>query len=174
MLVRKKGDKRAHHLGPQLKQMAEHSELVSEMPLLERMSTQDRLKLARKRRLQQLKKYNQKDKEVGSKKKKNSDTASSLATSAAALAVFKSTKRGKKCDYKVHFVPSVMLLESAARNDIDEVRRLLMLGVNPDSTNEDGLTALHQVSYALSVTQLALFCSLFRFFLLLSLSYVTQ
>jgi protein phosphatase 1 regulatory subunit 16A len=37
-----------------------------------------------------------------------------------------------------------MLLEAAARNDIDEVRRLLMLSVSPDSTNEDGLTALHQ------------------------------
>ena len=31
-----------------------------------------------------------------------------------------------------------------ARNDIDEVRRLLELGVSADSTNEDGLTALHQ------------------------------
>ena len=31
-----------------------------------------------------------------------------------------------------------------ARNDIDEVRRLLELGVSADSTNEDGLTTLHQ------------------------------
>jgi len=30
------------------------------------------------------------------------------------------------------------------RNDVEEVRRLLQLGVSPDSTNEDGLTALHQ------------------------------
>ena len=37
-----------------------------------------------------------------------------------------------------------MLLEAAARNDVDEVRRLLEMGVSPDSTNEDGLTALHQ------------------------------
>jgi len=37
-----------------------------------------------------------------------------------------------------------MLLEAAVRNDIDEVRRLLKKDVNPDSTNEDGLTALHQ------------------------------
>ena len=37
-----------------------------------------------------------------------------------------------------------MLLEAAARNDIEEVRRLLSLHVTPDSTNEDGLTALHQ------------------------------
>ena len=37
-----------------------------------------------------------------------------------------------------------MLLEAAARNDLNEVRRLLESGVSPDSTNEDGLTALHQ------------------------------
>ena len=37
-----------------------------------------------------------------------------------------------------------MLMEAAARNDIEEVRRLLNLGVSPDSHNEDGLTALHQ------------------------------
>ena len=45
---------------------------------------------------------------------------------------------------RVNFEPAVMLLEAAARNDIDEVRRLLSLHVTPDSTNEDGLTALHQ------------------------------
>ena len=45
---------------------------------------------------------------------------------------------------RVHFIPAIMLLEAAARNDIEEVRRLLSLKVSPDSTNEDGLTALHQ------------------------------
>ena len=45
---------------------------------------------------------------------------------------------------RVNFEPAVMLLEAAARNDIDEVRRLLTLNVTPDSTNDDGLTALHQ------------------------------
>ena len=45
---------------------------------------------------------------------------------------------------RINFEPAVMLLEAAARNDIDEVRRLLSLSVTPDSTNEDGLTALHQ------------------------------
>ncbi|KAG0694241.1 Protein phosphatase 1 regulatory inhibitor subunit 16B [Chionoecetes opilio] len=44
----------------------------------------------------------------------------------------------------VSFVSSVKLLEAAARNDIEEVKALLEVGVNPDSTNEDGLTALHQ------------------------------
>ena len=45
----------------------------------------------------------------------------------------------------VTFESSIVLLEAAARNDLDEVRRLLETGVSPDSTNEDGLTALHQV-----------------------------
>ena len=44
----------------------------------------------------------------------------------------------------VTFESSIVLLEAAARNDLDEVRRLLESGVSPDSTNEDGLTALHQ------------------------------
>ena len=50
----------------------------------------------------------------------------------------------RKMTSKVNFDPAVMLIEAAARNDIEEVRRLLSLGVSPDSTNEDGLTALHQ------------------------------
>lgn len=44
----------------------------------------------------------------------------------------------------IAFENSVVVLEAAARNDIDEVRRLLEKGVSPDATNEDGLTPLHQ------------------------------
>lgn len=109
--------------------MADHSELIAEMAIVEKMSTQERLKHAKKRRLQQLKKWSNREKEVNAKRKKTEQNMN---------------KKIKKHDYKVHFVPSVMLLEAAARNDIDEVQRLLMLGVSPDSTNEDGLTALHQ------------------------------
>lgn len=109
--------------------MAEHSELIAEMAQIDKMTTQERLKLARRRRLQQLKKWSQREKEYNSNKRKKDAVI---------------VKRARKNDYKVHFVPSVMLLEAAARNDVDEVKRLLMLGVSPDSTNEDGLTALHQ------------------------------
>ncbi|XP_023234600.1 protein phosphatase 1 regulatory subunit 16A-like isoform X1 [Centruroides vittatus] len=109
--------------------MAEHSELVAELAMLERMTTQERLKHARKRRMQQLKKWNQKEKENNSKRKKTEHNLN---------------RKSRRNGYKVHFVPSVMLLEAAARNDVEEVHRLLTLGVNPDSTNEDGLTALHQ------------------------------
>ncbi|XP_054723166.1 protein phosphatase 1 regulatory subunit 16A-like [Uloborus diversus] len=106
--------------------MADHSELVSELPLVEKLSTQERLKHARKRRQQQLKRWQQQQQKEQQRKKQSPEA------------------KAKKKSYKVHFVPSVMLLEAAARNDIEEVRRLLLLGVSPDSTNEDGLTALHQ------------------------------
>lgn len=111
--------------------MAEHSELVTEMCVVEKMSTQERLKHARKRRQQQLKKWTQHERDLQKGKGKAGPRAALRAGAPAQ-------------EYKVHFVPSVMLLEAAARNDVDEVRRLLMLGVSPDSTNEDGLTALHQ------------------------------
>lgn len=86
--------------------MADHSELVSEMPLLEKMSTQERLKLARKRRSQQLKKWSQREKEFNTKRKKSDFNTNRNKT--------------KENHYKVHFVPSVMLLEAAARNDVEE------------------------------------------------------
>lgn len=111
--------------------MAEHNELVTEMCVVEKMSTQERLKHARKRRQQQLKKWTQHERDLQKGKGKAGPRVGHSAPAQAP-------------EYKVHFVPSVMLLEAAARNDVDEVRRLLMLGVSPDSTNEDGLTALHQ------------------------------
>ncbi|GFT73865.1 protein phosphatase 1 regulatory subunit 16A [Nephila pilipes] len=109
--------------------MADHAELINELSQIDKMTTQERLKLAKRRRMQQLKKWSQREKEYNSNKRKKEIILA---------------KKGKRSDYKVHFVPSVMLLEAAARNDIEEVRRLLMLQVSPDSTNEDGLTALHQ------------------------------
>ncbi|XP_061714981.1 protein phosphatase 1 regulatory subunit 16A isoform X3 [Cydia pomonella] len=100
----------------------EHSDLVSEMAQVEHLTTQERLHLARRRRMQQLKLWQQREKEWARSRAKRE----------------KSTKRN------IYFSDSVMLLEAAARNDIDEVRRLLSRGVTPDATNEDGLTALHQ------------------------------
>ena len=42
--------------------VVEHAELVAELPTVEKMTTADRLKHAKKRRAQQLKKYNMYDK----------------------------------------------------------------------------------------------------------------
>ncbi|XP_014666416.1 PREDICTED: protein phosphatase 1 regulatory subunit 16A-like isoform X2 [Priapulus caudatus] len=115
--------------------MVEHGELMAEIPVLEKMPMQERLKHARKRRSQQLKKYGQREKEHSRKKKNSSAGGSSGKRKAAA---------GRAAHLHIRFEPSVMLLEAAARNDVEEVRRLLKAGVSPDVTNEDGLTALHQ------------------------------
>ncbi|CAK1586033.1 unnamed protein product [Parnassius mnemosyne] len=100
----------------------EHADLVAEMAQVEHLTTQERLHLARRRRMQQLKLWQQREKEWARSRPKRD----------------KSNKRN------IFFNDSVMLLEAAARNDIEEVRRLLARGVTPDATNEDGLTALHQ------------------------------
>jgi len=86
------------------------------------MSTQERLHLARRRRALQLKTWAQREREWLCHRPKDRSSA----------------QRG------IRFSDNVILLEAASRNDISEVRNLLMKGVSPDSTNEDGLTALHQ------------------------------
>lgn len=202
--------------------MADHSELVSEMLILEQMGTQERQKLAKKRRLQQIKKWNQREKEwIAKEKQINKRLASRhseennglnlkhytqfshtenspnvnkqddknplkfVKSSINKNEVGNTTKQNnvnkttgvpssntnnnnnvskknansksislngldaedlcsRPINSKVRFDAGVMLLEAAARNDLNEVRRLLTLGVSPDSTNHDGLTTLHQ------------------------------
>jgi len=88
--------------------MAEHAELVTEMAFLEKLNTDERLKLARKRRSQQMKKWSQREKEYSvTKRRKQDDNDGSGSTR-------------KNSAYKVHFIGSVMLLEGATRNDVDE------------------------------------------------------
>lgn len=77
----------------------EHWELVQEMPHVEQMSTQERLQLARRRRGHQLKTWTQKEKEYLRRPSNH---------------LLKSNKR------HIFFNDSVVLLEAAARNDIDE------------------------------------------------------
>lgn len=78
----------------------EHSELVAEMVCVERLTTQERLHLARHRRLQQLKVWRQREKEWLRHQTRHT-----------------SNKR------HIYFSDSVMLLEAAARNDIDEGKK---------------------------------------------------
>ncbi|NXE58165.1 PP16A phosphatase, partial [Casuarius casuarius] len=107
--------------------MAEHLELLAEMPAVGRMGTQERLKHAQKRRTQQLKKWAQLEKEAQGKR----------------VGAEKRRKSGGR-EKRVMFPISVQLLEAAARNDAEEVRQFLQNGVSPNLYNEDGLTALHQ------------------------------
>ncbi|XP_023438452.2 protein phosphatase 1 regulatory subunit 16A isoform X2 [Dasypus novemcinctus] len=108
--------------------MAEHLELVAEMPLVSRMGAQERLKHAQKRRAQQVKLWAQAEKET------RGQGAHGGRPRAAGSAPQK----------RVLFPPCVALLEAAARNDLEEVCQFLESGVSPDLANEDGLTALHQ------------------------------
>lgn len=110
--------------------MAEHLELLAEMPMVGRMSTQERLKHAQKRRAQQVKMWAQAEKEAQGKKGPGERPRKEAA--------------GRGPPKQVVFPPSVVLLEAAARNDLEEVRQFLGSGVSPDLANEDGLTALHQ------------------------------
>ncbi|XP_073524944.1 protein phosphatase 1 regulatory subunit 16A-like isoform X1 [Phyllobates terribilis] len=108
--------------------MAEHLELLSEMPAVGRMSTQERLRHAQKRRAQQLKRWAQGEKEASGRRTKGPRAAGG-------------PRAGGR---RVCFPQNVTLLEAAARNDAEEVRQLLQSGFSANLYNEDGLTALHQ------------------------------
>lgn len=82
--------------------MAEHLELLAEMPMVGRMSTQERLKHAQKRRAQQVKMWAQAEKEAQGRERPRKEAAAG---------------RPQK---QVLFSPSVTLLEAAARNDLEE------------------------------------------------------
>ena len=69
--------------------------------------SQERLKLARRRRMQQLKKWSQNEKEFTTSKKEKT-------------LLNEAQKKRRESGKGVVFVASVMLLEAAARNDIDE------------------------------------------------------
>lgn len=96
----------------------DHYELVQEMVNIERMTTQERLKHARKRRQQQMKKWAQYEKQLEketSKKKKKPDNNPQQT--------FNSRPKRRKAEH-IRFVANVALLESAARNDLEEGKAL--------------------------------------------------
>lgn len=88
----------------------EHSDLISEMAHIEHMSTQERLLLARRRRMQQLKVWSQREKEW-------------LRQQKSSRTLEKMNKRSQKKN--ITFSDNVMLLEAASRNDIDEGKLLI-------------------------------------------------
>lgn len=87
--------------------MAEHLELLAEMPMVGRMSTQERLKHAQKRRAQQVKMWAQAEKEAHGNKKGHGERP-------------RKEVAGLKPQKQVRFPPSIALLEAAARNDLEE------------------------------------------------------
>ncbi|VDL60238.1 unnamed protein product [Hymenolepis diminuta] len=98
----------------------------------------ERIRNAKRKRAQQLKRWAQYDKNMEKKEKKGRTSTSPppgsnpVGRQHPGLARF------------VQFSQAVILLEAAARDDLDEARKLLSQGVCPNVTNTDGLTALHQ------------------------------
>ncbi|KAI3386122.1 hypothetical protein SNEBB_011327 [Seison nebaliae] len=99
-----------------------HEELIREMENIERLSAGERLLQAKKRRELQLEKYHVYESSLN-------DVPNEVMLDH---------------ESDVHFTETVTLLDATFRNDIEEVKRLLDEGVDPNVSNEDGLTALHQ------------------------------
>lgn len=92
----------------------EHSDLVCEMASLEKMQMSERLKLAKKRRAIQLKTYIQYEKQLekeSSKKGRKQLNSSGSNSSKAGLGRLSS---------RLRFEESILLLDAASRNDLDE------------------------------------------------------
>jgi len=89
--------------------MPEHEELVAEMASVEKMPIAERLKLAKKRRAMQLKTYAQFDKQTARERDRKSKKTSSE------LIVTNKTKNSH-----LRFSDSILLLDAAAVNDLDE------------------------------------------------------
>lgn len=100
--------------------MATHAELVNELPLLERMSTSERMRLAKKRRSQQLRKYAQleqkREKELLQQQQQQNQEDDYFSNKLQTIEPAIQKTKAKK----VSFVPSVMLLEAGNRNDVNE------------------------------------------------------
>lgn len=136
--------------------MTSHDELVAEMTNIEKMQMADRLKLARKRRAQQLKQYQQYEKQLsrdGGKRSKKAGggegsgvgaTANGAVGGGGNSGTAAAVGRTRKGSRRLRFADSVLLLDATIRNDIDEVKNLLNSDISPDTANIDGLTALHQ------------------------------
>ncbi|XP_037934980.1 protein phosphatase 1 regulatory subunit 16A isoform X1 [Teleopsis dalmanni] len=134
ILVNRKSDET---LKSQLKM--EHADLVAEMQTVENLPTHERLQLARLRRAQQLKVARQKDKEW-LKLQRAKGNLNNLGNNTTTHHFRNSNSSGRH----ISFENSVVLLEAASRNDMQEVAELLEHDITPDAANEDGLTALHQ------------------------------
>ena len=151
----------------------EHEELLAEMELIERMPTQERLKQAKRRRALQLKKWLDYERELEAISTTSSAQSPAIVNvhfEKSSLAkrqylqqqqyMQNNTNVNSNGGGKVHqnftmnnqyrrsikFQDHIVLLDAIMRKDYDEIERLLDSGVTPNSANEDGLTAIHQVA----------------------------
>ncbi|KAM9295967.1 protein phosphatase 1 regulatory inhibitor subunit 16B [Gastrophryne carolinensis] len=103
-------------------------DLLAELQLLEKASTLERLRAAKKRREQQLKRWAQNEREEENRRRRQQ----------------KARRKTPTRIKRVSFPSRITLHEACLRNDLEEVLTLLQNNVDPNLSNEDGLTALHQ------------------------------
>ncbi|KRX90632.1 Protein phosphatase 1 regulatory inhibitor subunit 16B [Trichinella pseudospiralis] len=111
----------------------EHADLIAELPLIEKLTALERIQLAKQRRALQLMRWQERERRF------QLDSSYSASTSSASSLASLKARRPK-----IQFSHGTILLEATQRRDIQEVKQLLMDGADPNSHNEDGLTALHQ------------------------------
>jgi len=99
--------------------MSEREE-ADDVSAVEKMSTADRLKAARKKRLAQLKKYHQYERQLEKENNRKSAAASSGGRKKATTTTTTKPARRQRTAPRVQFVSNVVLLEAAARNDVIE------------------------------------------------------
>ncbi|XP_065827411.1 protein phosphatase 1 regulatory subunit 16A-like [Oscarella lobularis] len=105
--------------------LLEHEELLRELAAVQDWPLPKRMKWAKRRRKEQFRHW---------KRWIETDEAQSKCA--------RPRKNSNPPDLK--FASEIVLLEASARNDVDEVIAFLDEGVDPNLTNIDGLTALHQ------------------------------
>lgn len=100
----------------------DHEDLIRELPTIEKLSNQERLRLAHKRRMLQLKKFQQYEKDLNSSSKKHRGD-SDLVRRNLPTAKHNNNHhhgKGRKGSRRIRFRESIMLLEAAGRNDVEE------------------------------------------------------
>ena len=88
----------------------------TQMAIQNRLSTQERLRLAKRRRAEQLKRWSQREREWKKQTNLNGFGNSNISNSR----ILRQHQGGGDRRAGISFEPSVVLLEAAARNDLDE------------------------------------------------------
>jgi protein phosphatase 1 regulatory subunit 16A len=88
----------------------DHSDLIAELPRIEKLTAAERLKIAKERRINQLLRHEQYERELSTKRENK------ILSQVQRKRIVKARS--------LRFVHSVMLLEAAARNDIEEGKEI--------------------------------------------------
>ena len=88
----------------------------TQMAIQNRLSTQERLRLAKRRRAEQLKRWSQREREWKKQTNVNGFGNSNISNGR----ILRQHQGGGDRRVGISFEPSVVLLEAAARNDLDE------------------------------------------------------